>query len=1053
MNSPISTLGDCSVETVSQSETIVDKILAYEQSPPSGDWRRKIISVADDEVSNSGDFIFKKSLNEIAKDHTRLGYETIEIFLEDVIDEVEARPADYANILPRYVARERIIKALSEGAVLAQYAGHGGRTVWTHESIFDNADTEEVEETAKIPFMLVLSCYNGYFDKPGEPSMAEKLLRKERGGIIGMLSATRLTYGSGNDALNRIIFDMLFKRNIRQLGPLSFDSKVELLMTEGTGQIDVMMEYTLFGDPALQIAIADGEILPNIETKTVAPGDTLRVAPGYVQTATYDALGQVKRFARNTAFNGTLTVKALFPGKTVIAQGISGPVNYYTGDVILTKTLSVSNGAYPAVTFAVPQNISSGDAHVEYYAQSPTTIAVGGDGFTVNIPKILDVQTELVGEDKFRISVQVSDEKEELTSVILSWRNPTNRQWEYVALTPAPPLLAAEGWWTVPEPLDAPVDGSVIRYDIQATDADGNMVESQAFRYYPYVHPNLSVVEVARTAIIRYGYDTKAQQWTLSADVQVEGGEISTPVEVAFFYGNPDVNDDTIIDDGANLLGTARIQPGEWIQRTPLANSASPRAEKDVYEPDPLNTLPIATATLPLTTNFPFAGGQQENVDRRGLPFGIHDIFVYVDPNFGGGDQSGDVLENEEDDNITHRQISVDIGVIGGASSNQIASLDQNCVVTAPPGILQDPTVLRVATLPAVSRQPSVNSPSAKPAPLPGNAYGYELAISNQQLAIDENGFNATSELPTAFTLTSPVAIDFSFDLGALSTQLAKELLGSAEEVTDVSDTAATIGAAVESRAREIGIYQWSPTLSNWIRLPSQLLTNAAGTLQRRIHITGIGAENVGEGELRNVRIDPDGAPTGKYVLLFTGPQTYRLLRAPFTEAAQTLEELEVVAPREQLAGFSTDFPNFRHGFDVNVEIDPEVPFRFGDVWTFNITALEQPFDADTDTSPQQELRWYASGFGDVNRGTGIVSSIELPPDTAMPEDRWIILFLTDTEFQIEGEKTGILRSQAGGNAPLRGTVGQPFFLRALRFTSPDYAKHAFLQTRGQISV
>ncbi len=1028
-------IGRLSVETVRQSENVVDKILAYEQRPPSGDWRRKIISVADDEVSNSGDFIFKKSLNEIAKDHTRLGYETIEVFLEDVIDEVEARPADSSNILPRYIARDRIIKALGEGAVLAQYAGHGGRTVWTHESIFDNADVDEVEETAKIPFMLVLSCYNGYFDKPGEPSMAEKLLRKERGGIIGMLSATRLTYGSGNDALNRIIFDMLFKRNVRQLGPLSFDSKVELLMTEGTGQIDVMMEYTLFGDPALQLAIADGEILPNVETKTVAPGGTLSVAPGYVQTATYDALEQGKRFARNTAFNGTLTVKALFPGKTVIAQGISGPVNYYTGDVILTKSLSVSNGAYPAVTFTVPQNISSGDAHVEYYAQSPTTIAVGGDGFTVNIPKILDVQTELVGEDKFNISVQVSDEKEALTSVILSWRNPMTRQWESVALAPAPTPLSAEGWWTVPELLDAPVDGSVIRYDIQVTDVEGNMVESQAFRYYPYVHPNLSVVEVARTAVIRYGYNTEAQQWTLSADVQVEGDEIATPVEVAFFYGNPDLDDDMIIDDGANLLGTARIQPGEWMQRTPLANSASPRAEKDVYEPDPLNTLPIATATLPLTAGFPFTDGQQEIADRHGLPFGIHDIFVYVDPNFGEADQSGKVLENEEDDNITYRQISVDMGVIGGASSNQITSLDRNCVVTAPPGVLQNPTVLRIAALPVVSRQPLANSPSAKPAPLPGNAYGYELAIGNQHLAVDEDSFNATSELPTTdnqqpttFSLASPVAIDFSFDLGSLSRQLAKELLGSAEEVTDVSDTAATIGAAVESRAREIGIYQWSPTLDNWIRLPSQLLTDAAGALQRRIHVTDIGAENVGEGELRNVRIHPDGAPTGKYVMLFTGPQTYRLLRAPFAEEAQTLEELEIVAPREQLAGFSTDFPNFRHGFDVNVEIDPEEPFRFGDVWTFNITALEQSFDTDTDASPQDDLRWYASGFGDVNRGTGIVSSIELPPDTAMPEDRWIILFLTDTEFQIEGEKTGILRSQSGGNALLRGTVGQPFF-------------------------
>ena len=120
-------LGRISVESVNQADAVVDKILAYEQSPPNGNWRRKIISVADDEVSNSGDFIFKKSLNEIAKDHTRLGYETVEVFLEDVIDLVEARPGEFAGLLPQRVAKDRIIEALGEGAVLAQYAGHGGR--------------------------------------------------------------------------------------------------------------------------------------------------------------------------------------------------------------------------------------------------------------------------------------------------------------------------------------------------------------------------------------------------------------------------------------------------------------------------------------------------------------------------------------------------------------------------------------------------------------------------------------------------------------------------------------------------------------------------------------------------------------------------------------------------------------------------------------------------------------------------------------------------------------------------------------------------------------
>ncbi len=1039
-------LGRLSIENMDQADAVVDKIIDYERTPPNGDWRRRIISVADDEVSNSGDFIFKKSLDEIAKDHTRLGYETVEVFLEDVIDRVEARPADYPGLLPQRVAKNKIIEALGEGAVLAQYAGHGGRIVWAHEAIFDNASVDQVDETAKIPFMLVLSCYNGYFDKPGEPSMAEKLLRKERGGIIGMLSATRLTYGSGNDALNRIIFDMLFKRNVRQLGPLSFDSKVELLMTEGTGQIDIMMEYTLFGDPALQIAIANGEIQPTIETKTVEPGDTLRVASGHVKTATYDAATRTKRFVTDTTFNGSLTVKALFPGKTAVAQGVSGPVRYYTGDVVLTKTLAVNRGAYPAVTFSVPKNIASGDAHVEYYAQSDTTVAVGGDGFTVNIPKILDIRPELVGEDKFRISVQVSEEKEQLFLVLLEWRNPQNREWENVRLVPADPPLSEDGWWTVPEPLNAPTDGSVIRYNLQVTDIDNNTVTSDRLQYYPYVYPNLTIVEVDRTSRIGYGYNSKTEQWYLSADVQVEGESIETPIEVAFFSGNPDVNDDMLVDDDVNLIGTTRIRPNDWVQRTPLADSDT---GKDVYEPDPLNTLPIATATLNLPSEY--SGGQ--------LPLGTHDIFVYIDVTKTEADQPGNVLENDEEDNISYRRLFVDMGVAETASSGQITSLDRNCVITVPPGSFQETAVLAVRSLnerafatvgkssPDITAKPSSNGMSNS-VPLPGAiAYGYEIVVGDQLSAASSQNLLPDSQgsvVDNNIKLASPVAIDLNFDLGELRAQLTRELLGGMEseetpleeEPNDLGVTD-TIDAAVVSRARELGIYIFNSTLGSWTRLPSQQLTDATGALQQRMHVTNVSEENIGDSALRDVHIQPEGTRAGKYVLFFTGSQTYRLFLAPSVGDTRKLGSLEVISSVEQLANFSTDSPNFRHGFSVNVEFNFEKPLSFGDVLTFNITSLTQPAEVETDLDfPQQARRWYASGFRDDNQGTGTVSYIELPPDTAMPEDKWIIFFLTDTEFQVEGERTGILRSQTDGNQPLRGTVEEPFSYKpyGLRF-------------------
>ena len=1027
-------IGRLTVETVSEAEAVVNKILAYEQSPPNDDWRRRIISVADDEVSNSGDFIFKKSLDEIAKDHTRLGYETVEIFLEDITDEVEAKPDDF-SVHPQRLAKDMIIEALGEGAVLAQYAGHGGRTVWAHEIIFDNLSVDQVAETDRIPFMLVLSCYNGYFDEPGQPSMAEQLLRKERGGIIGMLSATRLTYASGNDALNRIIFDMLFKRNVRQLGPLSFDSKTELLITEGTGQIDVMLEYTLFGDPALQMALANGEIQPTIETKTVAPGDTLRIAPGHVLDADYDALSQTKRFAKNTDFDGTLTVKAVFPGKTAVSQGVAGPVEYYTGDVVLTKTLSVSRGAYPAVNFTVPQNIASGDAHVEYYAQSDATIAVGGDGFTVNVPKILDIRPELVGDDKFRISVQVSDESRgggtQSLRVVLEWRNLATREWETVRLVQG----SEDGWWTTPEPLDVPTNGFAVRYDITVTDSDGNITQTNRLEYYPYVYPNLSVVQVQRSDMIRYGYNLERKQWFLATDVQVEGAEIETTVEISFFNGNPDVNEDMLVDSDAALLGSVRIQPSDWLQRTPLVNSGNASDRKQVYEPDPLNILPIATATLNLTDP---------------LRPGIHDIFVYIDAAETESDLPGDVVENDEEDNIAYRRISVEMGAVDAAASGQIISLDGNCIVTVPPGAFQDAAVLAVRSLDAQrfavigaetsstgSTQPitvntitggivNANGRFPKRAPLPGiSAYGYELAISRQSSADRSVSTSTSGSLASV-----PLAIDLNFDYGTLRTQLAEEVLGSSEEVSGGLD--GTLDAAVAARSREMGVYMFSSTLGYWTRLPSEHLTDAAGTLRQRIHVTNMNAQNVGGGQLRNVRIHPEGALIGKYVLFFTGPRTYRVFHAPFADGAddpEQLGELEMISPSEQLASFSIDYPNWTHGFALDIEQDFDNSFIFGDVWTFNLTALNQTLEGGTNVEDplQQELRWNPAGFRDTNRGAGTISYIELPPDTTMPEDRWILFLLADTEFQIEGERTGVLRSASDGT-PLRGTVGQPFF-------------------------
>ena len=1041
-------LGRLSVENEAEADAVVDKIINYESKRPNGAWRKRIVSVADDEVSNIGDHIFKKSLNEIAKDHTRLGYETVEIYLEDIIDEVGANPEEF-QASAQHVAKDRIVNALGEGAAIAQYAGHGGRIVWTHEIIFDNRAIDDVKETEHLPFMLVLSCYNGYFDKPGQPSMAEKLLRKERGGIIGMLSATRLTYGNGNEALNRIIFDMLFQRNIRQLGPLSFDSKLELLMTEGTGQLDVMLAYTLFGDPATQIAMADYEILPAIETKTVKPGDTLRISEGYIQTARYDAAAKRKVFTRNTNFDGKLTVQVVFPGQPAVGIDKTGArKEFYPGDVIVTETLSVQRGKFPVVEIDVPENIASGDAHLEYYAENATEIAVGGDSFSVGVPKILDIKLQLVttpsGEDKIDISVLVSDDEKETVSVVLEWRNRENPDDDEVSLIPAeitPGSVTTARWWKLPEPLPVPTDGSVFRYDIQVTDADKLVVISDYYRFYPYAYPNLSVVSNRGENFGQIRYTVGEQENDLnerflSVDIEVTGtvnshsnaipdnellsvlGLSDVDVEVAFFSGNPDIDDNGIIDTDANLLGRTRIKPNDWVVRNPLYQRSN------AYTPDPLNTNPIATVAIPTF-----------------LRTGIHDVFVYVDPIFSEMDKPGKVLENNEHDNIEYKQISV-LGSIIGEVPTRVKSVDGGLQIITPAGVVQKKSSV-LTVQPIVSdtegtdsehfiggtgeaRNTKSNQPFSmigsdlkdamlRPVALPTreSLLGYALYLNDTESAATGN----------TFKLQAPVTVELDYDWTALQQQVIHELFGSEMDVSDEAPAIeATLNAAIETRVRHIGAYLWIDALANWTKLDSEVKRHSNGSIYTSVRATRIRNNNTGDGSINDVVIASEGANVGDWVVLFENARTYRLLFIPeeSTEDPETSDNrrLKEIGREIPLISFNREgAPSFvgTQGFGLDFETG-DTSFQFGDVLRFRITQLE--------VAGEESIQSYVSSFGSRNRGDGTIQYFDLSPETTIPKDTWLIMFVSPTAFQIEGKNSGVL---AKDGEPIYGTVGKPF--------------------------
>ncbi|HIE29795.1 TPA: hypothetical protein EYP66_21205, partial [Candidatus Poribacteria bacterium] len=650
-------IGRLPVESQDEAAAVVDKILKYEGSRPNGPWRRRIISIADDDTTNSGDFIFKKSLNEISQNHTLLGFETTKIFLEDIMTEVDANPTKYGNMLPGQVARKIITEELSKGAVMAQYAGHGGRVVWAHEIIFDNYAVKRLSETDKLPFLLVLSCYNGYFDKPGTPSMAEMLLRQPNAGIIGMLSATRLTYGSGNDALNRIIFDDIFKRNMRGLGEIAFNSKLELLIADGYGQFEVMQQYTLFGDPATRIAMAEYEITPEVQTPAVKPGGMLRLAPGRILRSTYDEKIGQKRYVPISDFSGKLKVTARFPGgrgEVFKGTGQKGEVSMEQEFLEAEVEKSVSFGEYPEIELQVPITAKPGKGVVEYYAENATEIAVGGAVFTVEIPKIVDIVEEIAEDGAyFRVAAKVADDLASagIKEVTLQWRNPTTGDWIETPMNAD--SKRGEGWYVTEQLSVQTDDGGDIRYQVILVDVDNNRVESEPSQFSLRIIPNLKVVYTLQNEhLIYYTTDDKDDKTGgtptgyIKAEIEnTEDIDIKQDVEVYLYDGNPDQNGDNIVDVEAQLLGRVTVTPEQWLQRNPYKSSgdvdpSGPRA----FRLAPLNINRVAVAELKYT-----------------LSSGQHVIFAWIDPEFEQNQtRRGKIKEQDETDNKASRVIEAD---------------------------------------------------------------------------------------------------------------------------------------------------------------------------------------------------------------------------------------------------------------------------------------------------------------------------------------------------------------------------------------------------------
>ncbi len=232
---PEMAIGRLPVNSAAGAKVVVDKIVSYERNPTPGEWRKRVLFVADDDQAD-----FEATSDSLIESNLPPDYQATRVYLSDFADPEESAA--------------RIIEEFNQGTAIVNYVGHAALNVWAKEGVFSSADIANLRNGSKLPLVVTITCLDGYFHHPQANCLAEELLVAEGKGALASFAPTSELLPAEQDALVRALFEALFASDAPTLGEAVMRAK-RSLSDSGQAYQDLIQTYTLFGDPALQLGL------------------------------------------------------------------------------------------------------------------------------------------------------------------------------------------------------------------------------------------------------------------------------------------------------------------------------------------------------------------------------------------------------------------------------------------------------------------------------------------------------------------------------------------------------------------------------------------------------------------------------------------------------------------------------------------------------------------------------------------------------------------------------------------------------------------------------
>lgn len=368
-------LGRLPVQSLTEANIMVDKIIFYETQATRGNWRNLVTLVADDALTSSGvDGAPNTPQSEdLANDVIPKSFDLNKIYLVNY-------PTVYTSLGRRKPGvNQAIIDAVNDGSVLLNFIGHGSPEVWTHEQVFIKDVSIPQFVNDKYFFLTAATCDFGYFDNPNSQSGMEVMLLKQSSGAIGGFTSVRPVYSHENAALNEKFYSKMLSA-VRDTMNLPFPIGYAYYKTKVEKHSVNDLKYLLFSDPALRLNLP--QYNASIDSMN---GNSFATVQQVKALSEVTISGSVKKPDGSVwnDFNGKLELTVFDSDRILPLPEISlTQTMTVKGGKIFNGLVSIKNGIF-STTFVVPKDISYENKNgkiIAYFSDE----TIDGLGFTSN---------------------------------------------------------------------------------------------------------------------------------------------------------------------------------------------------------------------------------------------------------------------------------------------------------------------------------------------------------------------------------------------------------------------------------------------------------------------------------------------------------------------------------------------------------------------------------------------------------------------------------------------------------------------------------------------